>query len=134
MRRAEAVERGRSEEALRESEESYRSLVEGMHELFALCGLVRDEDCRAVDYRFLTVNGAFCTETGVTRDQVEGRLRSEAFPEPYAHLVETFARAVDVGEPVTLEPTASRGGLDNARVYPRSGDRLAVLAERIASA
>jgi len=49
MRRAKAVERGRSEEALRKSEESYRSLVEGMHEQFALCELVRDEDCRAVD-------------------------------------------------------------------------------------
>jgi PAS domain S-box-containing protein len=48
----------RSEEALKGSEEKYRSIIESMDESLALCEAVRDSSGRMIDYRWLEVNGA----------------------------------------------------------------------------
>lgn len=61
---AEIAERARAEQALRESEERYRAIVEGQTELI----------CRfASDGRILFLNDACCRRFGLSREQVAGK-------------------------------------------------------------
>ncbi len=65
MLRLRAAE-GKSQAALKASEEKYRSLFNGMTEGFALHEIVLDRDGQPCDYRFLEINPAFEHLTGLT--------------------------------------------------------------------
>ena len=65
------TERKRIEEALRDSEERFRSLFESAAEGVALHELVYDGD-RAVDYRLLEVNPSFERQTGLAVADARG--------------------------------------------------------------
>ena len=65
------------EEALRLSEEHYRSLFDNMLNGYAYCRM-HFEDHRPVDWTYLRVNQAFETLTGLT--DVEGKKISEVIP------------------------------------------------------
>jgi PAS domain S-box-containing protein len=69
-----------AEEALRESEQRYRSLFRGMTEGFALHEIICGADGVPVDYRFLDINPAFERLTGLKRDEVLGRTMKEVLP------------------------------------------------------
>ena len=69
------------EQALRESEERYRSLFEGMTEGFALHEIICDEAGKPCDYRFLEINPAFERLTGLKREEVVGKTLSQVLPE-----------------------------------------------------
>ena len=75
-----AVERAKIEEALRQSEEKYRSLFTLIDEGFALATLVRNQTGGVIDYRFDEINPAFEKQLGLTRSAVVGRLRNELLP------------------------------------------------------
>ncbi|HEY8918625.1 MAG TPA: PAS domain S-box protein, partial [Chitinophaga sp.] len=53
------TERKHAEEALRQSEERYRTLFNSIDEAFALCEIMTDKDRKTVDYRIVEVNPAF---------------------------------------------------------------------------
>ena len=71
-------EHQRAEEALRESEQRYRSLFENMLDGFAYCQMLYDDRGRPVDWVYLEVNAAFEHLTGM-RDVVGKRI-SEILP------------------------------------------------------
>ncbi|TCZ52743.1 PAS domain-containing sensor histidine kinase [Roseicella aquatilis] len=98
-----ALGRARAEAALRESEARWRGLFTRMHEGFALCEMVHGSDGRAVDFRYLEVNHAWETLTGVPAAQVLGRLASEAIPGIEPFWAETYGRVAETGEPAHFE-------------------------------
>ena len=73
-------ERRKAEEALRESEEKYRSLFDNMLEGFAYCQIVVDENNRPVDFVYLAMNDAFEKLTGYTRRDFIGKRVTEVIP------------------------------------------------------
>ncbi len=96
-----AVERARSEQALRESEEKYRSLFEMMDEGFCLCELLVDPSGRPVDYRFLEVNSLFEQQTGLLA--AAGKTALELVPGLEAHWIELYGKVALTGEPARFQ-------------------------------
>ena len=89
--------RKRAEEALRKSEERYRTLFDTMTEGFCIIEVVFDSDDRPVDYRFLEINPAFAAQTGLHNAQ--GRLMRELAPDHEAHWFEIYGKIALTGEP-----------------------------------
>ena len=83
------TERITTELALQLSEERYRSLFNSMETAFCIIDIVYDNDCRAVDYRFVEVNPAFATNTGLRG--VGGRTIRELVPTIEPYWIETYA-------------------------------------------
>ena len=67
---------GRTEEALRESEENYRTLFESIDQGFCTIEVLFDENERPVDYRFLVVNPAFERQTESKTRLADGCVKS----------------------------------------------------------
>ncbi len=80
------------EEALRASEERYRSLFNGMTEGFALHEIMCDENGQPCDYRFLEMNPAFERLTGLERSKLEGQLKSVTMPGDDPYWLEVYGK------------------------------------------
>ncbi|RPI22063.1 MAG: PAS domain S-box protein [Acidobacteria bacterium] len=100
----------KSEQALRESEERYRTLFNCMTEGFAVHELITDEDGNARDYRFIDLNPAFERLTGLKRADVIGRPVSEVIPDLEKDWIETYGKVVQTGKPVHFEQRAKALG------------------------
>jgi len=74
------TERKKTGEALRKSEEQYRSLFSNMMDGFAFCKMIFDEEDRPIDFIYLQVNDAFEKITGLKKELVLGRKVTEAIP------------------------------------------------------
>ncbi|MFO0796660.1 MAG: ATP-binding protein [Gemmataceae bacterium] len=88
----------RTEEALRASEEKYRTLFESIDEGFCVIEVLSDAAGRPSDYRFVEVNPAFEAQAGM-RGAV-GRRMLEFVPAIEPHWLENYGRVADTGEPV----------------------------------
>jgi PAS domain S-box-containing protein len=101
------TERKKAEEALRASEAKFHSLFASMQELVVLHEIVLDERGEAVDYRILDCNPAFTASTGLSREEVVGRLASEVYGTAYgagpAPYLDVYARVALTGEPHAFE-------------------------------
>ena len=102
-RTRELIERGRTEQALRDSEAKWRGLFERMGEGFFIGEAVRDTAGRMVDFRFVEVNPAFERLTGIPARTAVGRSVREAIPGVQDELIATYARVVDGGAPFEFE-------------------------------
>ncbi len=86
-----------------ESEKQYSALFSAMSEGLVLHQLVFDASGQAVDYRILDVNPAFELQTSIRRDDVIGKLASEAYGTKDAPYLEMYARVARTGIPTSFE-------------------------------
>ena len=93
------TERRRAEEALRLSEERYRSLFSGMSEGSVLYEIVCDESDEPIDFRFLDVNPAYERLSGLRREDLVGRSFREVFPSDDPSLARIYGAVALSGEP-----------------------------------
>jgi PAS domain S-box-containing protein len=122
------TERRKSEAALRESEERYRSLFEHMSEGLAYCRMLFEGE-RPVDYVFLEVNPAFEVLTGLKG--VVGMKVSEIIPgihESDPALIERYGKVARLGTPDRFEiyVTALGQWFDISSYSPARGDFVAI--------
>jgi len=97
------TEQKETEQALRESEERYRTLFKTMTEGFALHEMLYDEQGAPNDYRFLEINSAFEQQTGLRATDVIGRTVREVIPDIEQLWIERYGEVVRTGEPVQFE-------------------------------
>ena len=93
----------RAEEALRNSEQKFRSLYSSMTEGVALHELVVDDAGNPIDYTFIDVNPAFESILGIRREQVLGRKASEVYGSGTAPYLDAYAQVAASGQPVRFE-------------------------------
>ncbi len=99
-------EKKQAEEALKVSEEKYRSLFENMINGYAYCRMIFDEKEEPVDFVYLEINDAFETLTGLKREAVVGRMVSEAIPgtkEANPEIFEIYGRVARTGKAESFE-------------------------------
>ena len=99
-----------AEEALRASEQQYRTLFETMAEGFSLNQIVCDEAGKPCDLRYLSVNPAFERHTGLKAADILGRTTRELFPLAEPEWFERYGKVALTGEPARFE--AQFGPLD----------------------
>ena len=92
------ADHAQAEEALRESEERYRNLFNRMTEGFAIHEILCDSNGTPCDYRFLDINPAFETLTGLARDKVIGRTHNEIMPGDDPKWVSIYGTVALTGE------------------------------------
>lgn len=95
------TERKQAEEALRHSEERYRSLFDSIDEGFCIIEMLFDENDTPLDYRFLEINPAFEKQTGL--EQAEGKTVRQLVPNLEEHWFEIYGKVALTGEPIRFE-------------------------------
>ncbi len=94
-------DRKAAEEGLRRSEERYRSLFNSLDAGFCVVEMLFDAAMTPVDYRFVEVNPAFESQTGLTG--AEGRTARELVPGLESHWFETYGQVALTGRPARFE-------------------------------
>ncbi|WP_205503860.1 PAS domain S-box protein [Rufibacter psychrotolerans] len=95
-----AIERAKAEEALRKSEEKYRTLFESINQGFCISEAILDSTGKVVDYLQLEVNPAVLQITGLNG---QGKLVSELVPNVEPHWLEPYDQVLRTGEPLLTE-------------------------------
>ncbi|MEG4996609.1 PAS domain-containing protein [Microcoleus sp. B4-D4] len=94
-------DRKQAEEALRRSEERYRTLFESLDEGFCVIEMLFDENEKPIDYRFLEVNPAFEKQTGLV--EAVGKTAREMLPDLENYWFEMYGKVALTGEPLRFE-------------------------------
>ena len=90
--------------ALRDSEERYRTLFESMDEGFCVVEMLRDQNGKAIDYRFVEINPMFEKHTGVR--QALGRTARELVPNHDTNWFDIVGEVARTGEAIRFENAA----------------------------
>lgn len=92
------TERRRAEQAVRASEERYKTLFESIDEGFCVVEMLYDANGKACDYRFIETNPAFEKQTGL--QHAVGRRMLEIASDHEKHWFEIYGRVASTGEPI----------------------------------
>lgn len=92
------------EDALRRSEERYRTLIELMDQGFCVIEMLYDEQGKPIDFRYLEGNAAFVKQSGL--DNAIGKTIRSFVPEHDQHWFDLYEQVVKTGEPVRYENEA----------------------------
>jgi PAS domain S-box-containing protein len=95
------TDRKQALEALRQSEERYRILFESMEDGFCVVEVLFDKNNTPIDYRFLEMNPAFETQSGLK--QAKGKTVRQLLPNLENHWFEIYGKVALTGEPVRFE-------------------------------
>lgn len=102
------TDRRHAEQALRESEEKYRTLFDSVDEGFCVIEVLFDDAGHPADYVFLEINAAFERQTGLA-DAIGKRMRDLA-PDHEQHWFEIYGQIARSGEPQRFEQPAEALG------------------------
>ncbi|KAG9600326.1 hypothetical protein KCV01_g7992, partial [Aureobasidium melanogenum] len=118
-----------AEDALRASEQRWRTLFEQMHEGFVMGKAVRDETGRVVDFVMTELNPAFERQTGIPTDAAEGRRVREVIPGIDDAIIARYAQLLDEGGSTEFEVNvpALAGRWFESRARALGDDRFAAL-------
>jgi PAS domain S-box-containing protein len=123
------TERKVAQEAVRQSEVRYRNLFDTLMEGFCTVEMIFDAAGKPVNFRYLEVNPAFETQTGLK--DPEGKLVTDLIPNLEPHWFETIGKVALTGEPVHFESEAKNLGRHYDFYAYRVGDadssRVAIL-------
>ena len=123
-----AVERAKTEQALRISEKKYRNLFTSIDQGFMLCELVRNQEGKGIDYNLLEVNPSYEKLTGVSWEMRKGKTILQAFPTLDKWWIETYTAVVDNQCPVVFEKYfEGNHRCYEVNAYPVEKDKFAVL-------
>lgn len=95
------------EEALRKSEESYRSLFENITQGFALHKIIQNDQGEPIDYQFLAVNPAYELLTGLRADEIVGKTALAVLPGLESKWVEIYGKVALTGQSIRFEEFTS---------------------------
>ena len=113
------TERKRAEEALRERELRFHTLVENMLDCVGIYSAIRDDLGRIIDFRVDYVNAAACANNLMTKEEQTGKRLLELLP---AHretgLFDEYCEIVETGQPLAKE------ALTYEDVYGKEQQRL----------
>ncbi|WP_428970237.1 PAS domain-containing protein [Sphingomonas sp. Xoc002] len=126
------TDRRHADDALRESEERYRTLFESMDEACAVVEVLRDDTGRWADFRFIDVNHAFLKHT--TMPWPVGKTATELLGKPNPRWTELYGEALDSGKPLRVEESEATLGITfdlNIFSLDPARNRVAVLFTNI---
>ncbi len=95
------IERQRVQDAARESERRYRSLLDSIDDGFCVIEMIFDPEGRPSDYRFVEMNPAFEQHTGLVN--AVGRTIREFVPQHEQHWFDVYGQVALTGEPMRTE-------------------------------
>src|SRR5215831_20556054 len=96
------LDRKEAEEALRQSEEKYRTLINSMDEGYCMIEVILDKEGKPVDELLLEINPAYEKHTGLTKDNV-GKRTSEILPGREKEWLDFFGNVAFNGKPGYME-------------------------------
>ena len=96
----------KTEKELRNSEENYWLLFDGMEEGFCIIEVLFDENEKPLDYRFLEVNPAFEKQTGLIN--AAGKRMREFAPEHEEYWFEIYGKVALTGQPARFQNHAKQ--------------------------
>ncbi|MFA5222309.1 MAG: PAS domain S-box protein, partial [Methanoregula sp.] len=125
------TERKHDEDALRHSEENYRSLFTTMLNGFAHHEIICDAAGIPVDYRFIDVNPAFERLTGLKREDILGKTALEVLPGLEPVWIERYGKTALTGEQQLFENFSSELGKHfEVNVYsPKTGEFTTIFSD-----
>jgi PAS domain S-box-containing protein len=97
------TERKRAEIILQESERQLSSIYETVGDVIFHLGVEADGN-----YRFISVNQAFCSVTGLSKEMIVGKLVNEVIPEPSLSMaIGKYRRAIEEKSVIRWEETSN---------------------------